>query len=65
MPEKTPAAASVVTHAVMNLLQYGLMLWAAIETTGLLHWALVGYLAFCAVAIVFHTSATAMTKRGA
>lgn len=66
MPEKkSPSIVAVTTHTIMNLLQYSLMGWAAFETTGLLHWGLVGYLAFCAVVLVGAMSANAMKKAGA
>ena len=66
MPEKkNPSIIAVTTHASMNLLQYGLMGWAAFETTGLLRWGLIGYLAFCAVVLVGAMSANAMKKAGA
>lgn len=59
---RTALVTGVVVRIIFSLITYGLMLWAASEVSGVLRWALLGWVGLN-LFIVLASASTQMAKR--
>lgn len=59
---KTAVVTGTIVRGALNLILIGLLLWAASETTGYLHWALLGYVGYSVVVQMLVATAVAAKR---
>ena len=59
---RTALVTATAVRAILNMILIGLLLWAAAETTGLLHWVLLGYVGYSVVVQMLVATAVAAKR---